>query len=207
MKEEFNGCGGPLEEIGTSFTSSEPRSRIIDIMDEIDAAKEAGRMELYMDCLSEEEIESFEGRGYKCEKIDDDKWKISWETLENAAQAYAIASQQNKKDDARQYEYAMKRIREAAELGRFERFMYEYLSEAVCKKLKEKGFKVIHEYPGTTTIKWRKKKKRKKLFKRKILPLPKPKKIFKRGLYELMWGAKKRDYGERCSPKKGKKKE
>lgn len=31
----------------------------------------------------------------------------------------------------------------------------------------------------------------------KVLPLPKPKKVLKRGLYELMWGGKKRDYGKR----------
>ena len=153
MEEDINECGGSLEEIGTSFTSSEPRSRI-----------------------------------------------------ENAEQAYVIASQQKKKDDARQYEYAIRKIKEAAESGKFEYYMYEYLSKVVCEELKEKGFEVTHEYAGTTTIKWRKKKK-KKLFRRKILPLPKPKKIFKRGLYELMWGAKKRDYGERCSPKKGKRRE
>lgn len=28
-------------------------------------------------------------------------------------------------------------------------------------------------------------------------PLPKPKKIIKRGLYEMMWGAKPRNYGKR----------
>ena len=31
----------------------------------------------------------------------------------------------------------------------------------------------------------------------KVLPLPKPKKVLKRDLYELMWGGKKRDYGKR----------
>ena len=28
-------------------------------------------------------------------------------------------------------------------------------------------------------------------------PLPSPKKIATRGLYEIMWGGKKRDYGKR----------
>ena len=37
---------------------------------------------------------------------------------------------------------------------------------------------------------------------RKLLPLPKPKKVLKRGLYELMWGAKPRDYSKRDGKKK-----
>jgi hypothetical protein len=32
-------------------------------------------------------------------------------------------------------------------------------------------------------------------------PLPKPSKIGKRGLYEMMWGAKTRDYGKRLGIK------
>ena len=37
--------------------------------------------------------------------------------------------------------------------------------------------------------------------------LPSPRKIATRGLYELMWGAPTRDYGERVGQKKKKKKE
>ena len=35
-------------------------------------------------------------------------------------------------------------------------------------------------------------------------PFPKPGKIFKRGLYELMWGAKPRDYGKKLRNSKKK---
>ena len=37
-------------------------------------------------------------------------------------------------------------------------------------------------------------------------PLPSPKKIATRGLYELMWGAETRDYGKKINGKKGKSK-
>lgn len=35
-------------------------------------------------------------------------------------------------------------------------------------------------------------------------PLPKPSKILKRGLYEVMWGVKPRDYGKHVGVKKKK---
>lgn len=37
-------------------------------------------------------------------------------------------------------------------------------------------------------------------------PLPKPSKILKRGLYEVMWGAKPRDYGKHVGLDSDKKK-
>lgn len=36
--------------------------------------------------------------------------------------------------------------------------------------------------------------------------IPKPSKIFKRGLYEMMWGAEPRNYDKMVNPKKEKKK-
>lgn len=46
----------------------------------------------------------------------------------------------------------------------------------------------------------------KKSFKMRKNLIPKPAKIFKRGLYEAMWGAEPRNYDKMVNPKKKEKK-
>lgn len=124
----------------------------------------------------------------------------------DAKQAHVIALNAQKKKESEQLEYVLNWIKINAELGAFSCTFNEILYDNVVKELKEKGFKIKNEFTGVagkTNIYWKKIVNKKG---RKLLPLPKPKKVLKRGLYELMWGAKPRDYGERCSPRDGKKK-